>query len=66
MTIRPEEAPDIKTTVTDTAGPFSITSQNSPITYTAGTSQTVTWDVAGTTSHGIDTPQVDILWSDDQ
>lgn len=54
---------DAVITVNSTAGPFSVSSQNSAITYTGGTSQTVTWNVAGTTSNGVNTANVDILWS---
>ncbi|WP_299178085.1 reprolysin-like metallopeptidase, partial [uncultured Chryseobacterium sp.] len=54
---------DTKITVNGTAGPFNITSQNSAVTYTGGSSQTVTWNVAGTTANGVNTANVDILWS---
>lgn len=54
---------DAVITVNSTAGPFSVSSQNSATTYTGGTSQTVTWNVAGTTSNGVNTANVDILWS---
>ncbi|MFP3595469.1 reprolysin-like metallopeptidase [Chryseobacterium sp. SIMBA_029] len=56
---------DAVITVNGTAGPFSITSQNSATTYTGGTSQTVTWSVAGTTANGVNAANVDILWSTD-
>ncbi|AZB11459.1 T9SS C-terminal target domain-containing protein [Chryseobacterium sp. G0162] len=56
---------DAVITVNSTAGPFAVTSQNSAITYTGGSSQTVTWDVAGTTANGVNTANVDILWSTD-
>lgn len=56
---------DVKITVNGTAGPFNITSQNSAISYTGGTSQTVTWNVAGTTANGVNAANVDILWSTD-
>ncbi|MDR2235842.1 MAG: M12 family metallo-peptidase [Chryseobacterium sp.] len=56
---------DAVITVNGTAGPFSITSQNSATTYTGGSSQTVTWNVAGTTSNGVNAANVDILWSTD-
>ncbi|SFN35772.1 Por secretion system C-terminal sorting domain-containing protein [Chryseobacterium oleae] len=54
---------DAKITVNGTAGPFNITTQNSAITYTGGTSQTVNWNVAGTTVNGVNAANVDILWS---
>jgi hypothetical protein len=54
---------DAVITVNGTAGPFSVSSQNSATTYTGGTSQTVTWNIAGTTANGVNAANVDILWS---
>ncbi len=46
--------------------PFSVTSQNqNNITWTTGQQQEITWNVAGTTSNGIDTPNVTIILSTD-
>lgn len=56
---------DTKLTVNPAAGPFMITSQNTAVSYVKGSSQTVTWDVAGTTANGVNTANVDILWSTD-
>ncbi|MGE8553306.1 MAG: reprolysin-like metallopeptidase [Chryseobacterium jejuense] len=56
---------DAKITVNALAGPFLITSQNSALSYVGGSSQTVTWDVAGTTANNINAANVDILWSTD-
>lgn len=56
---------DAVITVNGTAGPFSVTSQNSATTYAGGSSQTVTWNEAGTTSNGVNAANVDILWSTD-
>lgn len=56
---------DTEITVNPAAGPFMITSQNSAVSYVKGSSQTVTWDVAGTTGNGVNTAHVDILWSTD-
>lgn len=56
---------DTKLTVNPAAGPFMITSQNTAVSYTKGSSQTVIWDVAGTTANGVNTANVDILWSTD-
>jgi len=54
---------DALITVNAAAGPFTVSSQNSAISYTGGSSQTVTWNVAGTTANGINAANVDILWS---
>ncbi|WP_439479188.1 reprolysin-like metallopeptidase [Chryseobacterium aquaticum] len=56
---------DAVITVNGTAGPFSVSSQNTATTYTGGTSQSVTWNVAGTTANGVNSANVDILWSTD-
>ncbi|HCN11874.1 MAG TPA: secretion protein, partial [Chryseobacterium sp.] len=45
--------------------PFTVTSQSAATTYTGGTSQAVTWNVAGTTANGVNAANVDILWSTD-
>lgn len=54
---------DAVITVNGTAGPFNVSSQNSATTYAGGSSQTVTWNVAGTTANGVNAANVDILWS---
>ncbi|AZA76509.1 T9SS C-terminal target domain-containing protein [Chryseobacterium sp. G0186] len=56
---------DTKITVNAAAGPFTITSQNTATSYTGGSSQTITWNVAGTTANNINAANVDILWSTD-
>ena len=54
--------------VTSLAGPFEVTSQSIPnqIVWTPGTTETITWNVAGTTGNGIDEANVNILLSTDQ
>lgn len=49
------------------AGPFRVTSQNSPgIVWESGTTETITWDVANTNdSNGVNAQNVDILLSID-
>ncbi|MBS0659680.1 MAG: hypothetical protein JSR82_15675 [Verrucomicrobia bacterium] len=47
------------------AGPFRVTSQSTSATLTGGSTQTVTWNVAGTTANGINTSQVNIRLSTD-
>lgn len=56
---------DAVITVNATAGPFVVSSQNSATTYAGGSSQTITWDVAGTTANSVNAANVDILWSTD-
>lgn len=56
---------DMRVNVSGTAGPFIITSPNTNVSWQAGTNQTVTWNVAGTTANGVNTLYVDILLSTD-
>lgn len=50
--------------VTSTAGPFLVTSPNTGVSWNAG-AQTVTWNVANTTSAPVNCANVDILLSRD-
>lgn len=52
-------------TVDASSGPFRVTSQNTNETWDVGSSQTVTWDVAGTDSGNVNTPTVNIVLSVD-
>ena len=54
---------EMKVTVSNLGGAFSITSQNVVETYAAGTNQEVTWNVAMTNQAPINTPFVDIYLS---
>lgn len=56
---------DMVVTVNATAGPFAVTAPNTAISWPAGSSQTVTWSVAGTTANGVNCANVDILLSTD-
>ncbi len=56
---------DIKITVVNNGGPFTITSQNTAVTYTGGTNQTITWNVSGTNVAPINTSNVKISLSAD-
>ncbi|MDG5491016.1 reprolysin-like metallopeptidase [Psychroserpens sp. SPM9] len=57
---------DGMTVTTAQTGFFRVTSQNTNgISYDGATTQTVTWNVAGTTGSGINTSQVNILLSVD-
>ncbi|WNM19927.1 zinc-dependent metalloprotease [Flavobacterium capsici] len=52
-------------TVNATAGPFLVSSPNTAVSWTVGSNQTVTWDVAGTTSNNVNAAYVDIFLSTD-
>lgn len=54
---------DMIVTVNGTAGPFSVSSPNTAVSYAGGSSQTVTWVVGGTTANGVNCANVDILIS---
>ena len=44
-------------------GPFLVTSPNTAVSYVGNSTQTFTWDVAGTTANGINCANVDIYLS---
>jgi subtilisin-like proprotein convertase family protein len=52
-------------TTTAAAGPFTVSAPNTGVTWQAGTNQTVTWNVAGTTANGVNAAFVDIYLSND-
>ena len=54
---------DMIVSVNATAGPFAVTAPNTAVSYAGGSSQTVTWSVAGTTANGVNCANVDILIS---
>lgn len=57
---------NLQVSVLSSEGPFAVTSQNQfNVTWQTGTSQTVTWDVAGTDSGLINVSNVNILLSTD-
>ncbi|HOZ76127.1 MAG TPA: M12 family metallo-peptidase [Flavobacterium sp.] len=56
---------DTVITVNATAGPFAVTVPNTAVSYAAGSSQTITWSVAGTTANNVNCANVDILLSTD-
>ena len=56
---------DMRVTVNGTAGPFIVNSPNTNVSWNAGTTQTVTWNVAGTTGNGVNAANVDIFLSTD-
>ncbi|WP_046756505.1 reprolysin-like metallopeptidase [Kordia jejudonensis] len=51
--------------VTTSAGPFTVTSQASNVSWEMGTSQTITWNVANTDAAPVNTSNVNILLSTD-
>ena len=54
---------DMIVTVNGTAGPFVVTAPNTAVSYVGGSTQTITWNVAGTTANGVNCANVDILIS---
>ncbi len=52
-------------TVAGSSGPFQVTSPNTLVIWGISTTQTVTWNVAGSNQSPVSTPQVDILLSVD-
>jgi chitodextrinase len=56
---------DMIVTVNGTAGPFTVNSPNTAVSFVGGSSQTITWSVAGTTANGVNCANVDILLSTD-
>ena len=59
------QASDVRLQVVNTGAPFRVTAFSSPATLTAGSTASVTWDVAGTTAAPISCASVVIGWSDD-
>ncbi|MBL4593469.1 MAG: proprotein convertase P-domain-containing protein [Flavobacteriales bacterium] len=53
----------MQVTVAGSAGPFTVTSQTSAITWNEGTTEVITWNVANTTAAPVSTPNVDIFLS---
>jgi hypothetical protein len=56
---------NISFAVTQTAGPFLVTSPNTPIQWAIGSNQTVTWNVANTNVAPVNCANVNILLSTD-
>jgi Metallo-peptidase family M12B Reprolysin-like len=56
---------DVAVTVTNTSGPFMVTAPNSAVSYFAGSSQTITWDVANSTAPPVSCANVKISLSTD-
>ena len=58
-------AATLKVDVVNNLGTFSVLSQNTAVTYEAGSVQTISWDVANTNQTPINTAEVDIYLSTD-
>jgi len=56
---------DVIVTVNGTAGPFTVSSPNTAVSYVGGSTQTITWNVAGTTANSVNAANVDIFLSTD-
>ncbi|WP_052503454.1 reprolysin-like metallopeptidase [Lacinutrix sp. Hel_I_90] len=56
---------DMAISVNGAAGPFIVNTPNTNVTWNAGTTQSVTWNVAGTTGNGVNAANVDIFLSTD-
>ena len=56
---------DMTVTVTNTSGPFQVTSPNSNVSWAGGSTQNVTWNVANTTLAPVNTSSVRITMSID-
>ena len=52
-------------TVSNTSGPFQVTSPNTNVTWPGGSTQTVTWNVASTTAAPVSCANVKISFSTD-
>ena len=64
-TIGQTQFTDMTVTVTNTAGPFKVTSPNTNVSWAGGSTQTITWDVANTTFVPVSTANVKISLSTD-
>lgn len=56
---------DMVVTVSNTSGPFAVTSPNTAVTWAGGSSQTITWSVANTTAAPVSCANVKISISTD-
>jgi hypothetical protein len=56
---------DMTVTVTNTAGPFKVTSPNTNVSWAGGSMQTITWDVTNTTLPPVNVANVKISLSTD-
>jgi hypothetical protein len=64
-TIGQTQYTDMAVTVTNTSGPFQVTSPNTAVSWTGGTTNTITWNVASTTASPVSCANVKISLSTD-
>ena len=64
-TIGQTQFTDMTVTVSNTSGPFQVTSPNTNVSWAGGSTQTITWDVAGTTGAPVSCAAVKISLSTD-
>ena len=64
-TIGETQFTNMTVTVTNSAGPFKVTSPNTNVSWAGGSSQTITWDVTNTTLPPVSTANVKISLSID-
>lgn len=65
QTIGQTQFTDMVVTVTNTSGPFMVTSPNTNVSWAGGSSQTITWNVANTTAAPVSCANVKISLSTD-
>jgi hypothetical protein len=65
VTIGQTNFADMTVTVSNTSGPFSVTSPNTAVTWAGNSSQTITWNVASTTAAPVSCANVKISISTD-
>jgi hypothetical protein len=59
------EKSDMTVTINGTAGPFLVTSPNTAVSWLGNSTQTITWNVAGTTANSVNCANVKISLSTD-
>lgn len=65
VTIGQTNFSDMTVTVTNSSGPFSVTAPNTAVSWPGNSSQTITWNVAGTTAAPVSCANVKISISTD-
>jgi len=65
VTVGQTQFTNMVVTVTNTSGPFNVTAPNTAVSWTGGTTQTITWNVANTTATPVSCANVKISLSTD-